>query len=473
MPNKRKATMSPPSLKRPRISYDEDNDDESSTASYERPRHNPLYGQKSAFPGLDDGGDELLYDDPEDGLEYLRMVRSEANSLPVLFSAPTQTTDPLNTASDTKRDLKPLELNNLPLPAGFYEDEACIAPAEDMDESKAVHSPSKLDELYPDTQKSYNNLLRHRFLLLRSTLRCSPPAGAINTLDNDHPISLPRKAGSAHKIWRRLLVTVEPRMVQLASMDMDSVLEVLEILARMMSDVVRGDDTQRVRRIGAWAWGLLGKCREVGQLSTREVGVVRNLGKRAATILRKVQELEKDEYEEEEEEEGEEEVDSSTADPPNEGIQQGNLVEDEKDTKEEVQQGSTVQDEEANKQETQPEPTAQSEEETKGGAQPEPTVQNEDESKQGESVEPAEAQESSMPDASLEESDLEAAKASLQARLQNNFDSVEVPASCDDDDQEEEDDWSIQTHALLDMIITVVGEFFGQRDLLQEREIWD
>lgn len=66
--------MSPPFLKRPRISYDEE-DVEFSTASHERPRHNPLYGQKSAFPGLDDGGDELLYDDPEDGLEYLRMVR--------------------------------------------------------------------------------------------------------------------------------------------------------------------------------------------------------------------------------------------------------------------------------------------------------------------------------------------------------------------------------------------------------------
>ncbi|KAK4871308.1 hypothetical protein LT330_000545 [Penicillium expansum] len=463
MPNKRKATMSPPSLKRPRISYDDDDDDESSTASYERPRHNPLYGQKSAFPGLDDGGDELPYDDPEDGLEYLRMVRSEANSLPVLFSAPTQTTDSSNLASDTKRDLKPLEPNNLPLPAGFYEDEAYIAPAEDVDENKAVHSPSKLDELYPDTQKSYNNLLRHRFLLLRSTLRCSPPAGAINTLDNDHPISLPRKAGSAHKIWRRLLVTVEPRMVQLASMDMDSVLEVLEILARMMSDVVRGDDTQRVRRIGAWAWGLLGKCREVGQLSTREVGVVRNLGKRAATILRKVQELEMDEYEEE--------VDSSVVDPPKEETQQGNLIEDKKDTKEEVQQGSTVQDKEATKQETQPEPTAQGEEETKEEARLEPIVQSEEKSNQEELAEPTEAQDSSMPDASLEESDLEAAKARLQARLQNNSDSAETPASCDE--EEEEDDWSIQTHALLDMIITVVGEFFGQRDLLQEREVWD
>lgn len=43
----------------------------------ERPRNDPVYGQKSAFPGLDDpfDVDTLLYGDPEDGLEYLRMVR--------------------------------------------------------------------------------------------------------------------------------------------------------------------------------------------------------------------------------------------------------------------------------------------------------------------------------------------------------------------------------------------------------------
>ncbi|KAJ5960489.1 uncharacterized protein N7479_007639 [Penicillium vulpinum] len=460
--------MSPRPLKRLRVSYDEDEDGESSGPSYERPRHNPLYGQKSAFPGLDDGGDELLYDDPGDGLEYLRMVRSEANSLPVLFSVPTQTTDPSNLVSTTQPDLKPLDPNNPPLPTGFYEDEAYIAPVGDLNENTAAHSPSKLDELYPEPQKSYNNLLRHRFLLLRSTLRCSPPAGAIDTLDNDHPISLPRKAGSAHKIWRRLLVTVEPRMVQLASMDMDSVLEVLEILARMISDVVRGDDTKRVRRIGVWAWGLLGKCREVGQLSTREVGIVRNLGKRAATILRKVQELENDEYDEEEEE-----VDSSVVDAPKEEIRQGNLIDDEKDTNEKSQQESIVRDEEATKQETQPEPTAQGEEETKEVTQSELTVQNEEESKQEELPATAEAQDWGMPYVSLEESELKAAKARLQAQVQNNSDSVETPANCDDDDDDEEDDdWSIQTHALLDMIITVVGEFFGQRDLLKEREVW-
>lgn len=42
-----------------------------------QPRSHPIYGQKSAFPGLDDlhDSDELFYGPAEDGLEYLRMVR--------------------------------------------------------------------------------------------------------------------------------------------------------------------------------------------------------------------------------------------------------------------------------------------------------------------------------------------------------------------------------------------------------------
>lgn len=278
----------------------------------------------------------------------------------------------------------------------------------DVNKNDAL-STSKLEERYPDAQKSYYNILRHRFLLLRSTLRCSPPADAISALDNLHPISLPRNAGSAHKEWRRLLLAVNPHMVQVACMDMDSVLEVLEILARMISDVVRSEDIERVRRVGVWAWALLGKCREVGQLATEEVGVIRNIGKRAATILNKVQDTESNRCQE---------TASSVSNP-----------EEEDDTQKE----SPIHDENI---------------------------------KQEELPESAGTQDSSIPNASLKQSELEAAKARLQARLQGNDESTETPSSSD------EEYLMKQTRALLDMIITVVGEFYGQRDLLEAREVW-
>jgi regulator of vacuolar morphogenesis len=298
-----------------------------------------------------------------------------------------------------------------PLPAGFFANEAAyIAPVMKTNKDKGALSPSKLEELYPDAQNSYYNILRHRFLLLRSTLRCSPPADAISALDNLHPISLPRNGGFAHKEWRRLLLAVNPHMVQVACMDMDSVLEVLEILARMMSDVVRSEDIEGVRRMGVWAWGLLGKCREVGQLATEEVGVIRNLGKRAATILNKVQETESNRSQE---------IASSVSTP-------------------------------------------EAEEDTQGDS----TVHVEEKFKQEELPESAEAQDTNIPDASLEESELEAAKSRLQAKLWGNDEPAETPNSSD------EEYLVKQIRALLDMIITVVGEFYGQRDLLEAREVW-
>lgn len=47
-----------------------------------QPRLDPTYGQRGAFPGLDDGNrgaaeDTLFYGPASDGLEYLRMVRWE------------------------------------------------------------------------------------------------------------------------------------------------------------------------------------------------------------------------------------------------------------------------------------------------------------------------------------------------------------------------------------------------------------
>jgi regulator of vacuolar morphogenesis len=192
-------------------------------------------------------------------------------------------------------------------------------------------------------------------------------------------------------------------------MDTDSVLEVLELLARMMSDVVRSENTERLRRIGAWAWGLLGKCREVGEMATEDVGTIRNLGKRAATILRKIQETENKRSQEEE--------DSGSPDSDMEEM-----------------------------------------------AKLEMENQHANEVKMGELPVTAEAQGSSMPDDS-EQSELEAAKARLQARIQDGTD-------ISDSAQSVNEALFKQTRSLLDMVITVVGEFYGQRDLLEAREIW-
>ncbi|KAJ5601389.1 hypothetical protein N7510_010923 [Penicillium lagena] len=397
MSDKRKPSMSPPPFKRPRISYDDGSDKVHSVMPHERPRNHPIYGQKSAFPGLDDGGDELFYGPAEDGLEYLRMVRSEASSLPSLFVAPVQKEE-ISVAPESQiksSTLKSSQKSNAHQTSGFWEDEAYIAPA---DSDTKHHTSAQTEGTYPPAQAAYYNLLHHRFLLLRSTLRCSPPAETIAALDDTHPISLPRNVVPARKEWRRLLLTVDPQMVQLACMDLDSVLGVLGIMARLMSETVRGGSADRVRRIGAWAWGLLGKCREVGQLATEEVGAIRELGKRVVTILAKIREAEGAQDTGEDED-----VDMSDLETEEGG---GGLEE-----------GGEVQD-----------------------------ITEE-----------------------VETAELEAAKARLQAQLDGTLDSE---LSVGDSGVTGVEDVAKQARIMLDMIITVVGEFFGQRDLLDSREVW-
>ncbi|KAJ6092748.1 hypothetical protein N7486_008037 [Penicillium sp. IBT 16267x] len=397
MPDKRKASMAPPSSKRARISYD-DEGEQSSVIPYEKPYNNPIYGQKNAFPGLDDASEELCYDDADDGLEYLRMVRSEASALPSLFIAKTPKTD----------DTRPIQTLGAPetksssnsFPHGFFDrEQAYIAPPENKT------TPSTPPNPYPEAQASYYNLLRHRFLLLRSTMKCSPPASTIAGLDDSHPITLPRSVDAARKEWRRLVMAVDPQMAQLACMDQESVLGVLQIMARLMSEILRGGDAEKIRRIGAWAWGLLGKCREIGELSTEEVGDIRDIGKRAVKILQKIREAE--------------EI------PPMEGETPDS------DAGEDAQPENLA-------------PEGESEEEI----QPEPVNDTD----------------ADMSDAVDQASELEAAKARLQAKVQESAE--DEPASAD------QAFLAKQTRAMLDMIITVAGEFFGQRDLLDSREVW-
>ena len=67
--------IKPLNAKRYRTSETEIDSDALSKAS--QPRVDPTYGQRGAFPGLDDSGpnDSLFYAPASDGLEYLRMVR--------------------------------------------------------------------------------------------------------------------------------------------------------------------------------------------------------------------------------------------------------------------------------------------------------------------------------------------------------------------------------------------------------------
>ena len=61
-----------PQSKKARLFAPQREEDKPQTAA----KVDPTYGQRGAFPGLDEDGDETLFYGPaDDGLAYLRMVR--------------------------------------------------------------------------------------------------------------------------------------------------------------------------------------------------------------------------------------------------------------------------------------------------------------------------------------------------------------------------------------------------------------
>ncbi|KAK2808942.1 hypothetical protein FQN50_004215 [Emmonsiellopsis sp. PD_5] len=480
MPDKRKAPSSTssgsPYTKRARPAEPNDDLEESHPVTItpptarQQPRNDPIYGQKHAFPGLDDptDGEELFYGPAEDGIEYLRMVRSEARTLPSIFVSKTileKQGENLIEEEESSNAIPHATTSLKPNHTGFYSDGVYIstshippAPANDDDDNPQP----------PDPQEAYYNLLHHRFLLLRSTLKCTPPASIIASLGDNHPIILPPNNKRARQEWERIIKTMDPRMAQLACMDGQSVLGLLRIVARMLSGTVVGGEAEGVKRLGAWAWGLLGRCRAVGEMGSEEVGDVREVGKRAARILVKVRESE-EVVRAMEEMEGEEDAEEEEGEGGEGGVLDGG------------DGGGEVVDK--------PVPVESGEEivlEIPESIPPQPEEYND-------AAMTTTTTTNVTTHTTTVEDELEAAKARLQARLlpQNQQqqpteiilttppppNGVEVEVEDGEIDQGVEyavlEEPTNYTRAMLDMIISIVGEFYGQRDLLEFRDIWE
>ncbi|KAA6408311.1 MAG: hypothetical protein FRX48_08053 [Lasallia pustulata] len=184
MAKKRKSpSTSIPHSKRPRHDLHSPNDDADADPSPNglQPRLDPTYGQRGAFPGLDGDGAEagLFYGPAQDGLEYLRMVRSEARSVPNLLVAPK-----LDAAAATGADTGLFE--------AYYHDGAYTAAP--LASAAQNHDVVHHDDYDPDPQGAYYASLRARFLALRSHLHSPPLVGP--------PPSRPLSQASSHARWR-------------------------------------------------------------------------------------------------------------------------------------------------------------------------------------------------------------------------------------------------------------------------------
>ncbi|KAI9640337.1 hypothetical protein NHQ30_011079 [Ciborinia camelliae] len=413
-------------------------------------RVDPVYGQRSALPADDDS--LSLDEEGMNALSYLRSVRAEAEDLPPIFYAPAETRSS-NSNGEYDRSIYESGVGDF---RGYYEDGAYYAAAEAEVEMEDEETEGQ------DPQLAYFDSILIRFETLREQMQRTPPTNLVKDLDTDHPIYLSKLDTKLCRWWRWKMKTVDPLPAQIASMDKDTVLRLLRLL--MGGTLLQSGSDINVK-VSRWAWALLARLPVRGELSSDEIGVVRELGKKAVMLgvgLKAGSGLKEqlDEVERVFEADNRVEiVDGENAASSGDG----NLVKGSEDQQEVLHEVKQINED-----------AMQTSDSTENSM---PSI----------TTEKSTTPEEEAWGATLDSHELEAIKARLLARITSNPPAVEAMTTVDSQPPKTEEstpsttetpmytpaqpvNWN--TRATIDMIITIAGEMFGQRDLLEFREVW-
>ncbi|KAK4166626.1 hypothetical protein QBC43DRAFT_313034 [Cladorrhinum sp. PSN259] len=257
----------------------------------------PTYGQKTAFPGLDDGDMQLSDDDLEfeecgDALAYLKSVRQEARHVPHIIVAPKVGPQlPPELSSNDDQGDRTLYENGVGDSRGYYQDGAYTAAP--FSPSSAASSPVPItDWSSPDIFAAQNKALREAyyssltksFLALRAKLHQDPSPELIAALPKDHGTEVGSFGARSwtFRVWTTRIRHTDPLPVQIAALDRQSVLKLIRIILGGKF-IRRGYELRE--RTSRWIWALLARLPDRGELGYDEVGWVRELGKRAVLMM--------------------------------------------------------------------------------------------------------------------------------------------------------------------------------------------
>lgn len=300
---------------------------------------------------------------------------------------------------------------------GYYSDGAYTAVPSTIDQS-AVRNSEADEDL--DPQEAYYALLCSRFRDLSATLQSSPPENILSPSSQESASSLNCLSRTN---WERHIFYMEPSMALLSQLRQESIIYGLRILEKSLTK----RNLQKFYNLGVWAWGLLARCREVGQMGSEEVGVLRDLGKKASWIIRGIRAGM---------EESEEQIDDIKVEEDDHGETGEEIAIEEHETSRLPKSDST---------------------------EPEMVLPN--------------------PDLPTTTSPLPAHPNLLEAqqRLLTSFISSSTPTPTpapsnlppSNNTTNNHPPPTNPTNPILDMLVTVIGEFYGQRDLLGGRWLWD
>lgn len=361
-----------------------------------------------------------------------------------------------------------------PEPKGFYEDGAYIGISEgwvndDMDQDK--ENPEAVQKA---VNEAYFASILKQYYRTRDLLHAEPPDNAASRLSRSQATEAPSfgRNSSTTKLWSRLLQTTDPHPIQVALMSKDTVLRILHV---MIGGKFLRSGHSIPQRTSQWLWALLARLPDMGELNHTEIGWIRDLGRRAVLLGRSLAEMAalRDELADD----GfgvNDNVDANSSDEEvvAEAVEEGDEDCDAPPAAEAITNGPP-DTENAVINSSSPIPIAVPEDENKitagkddEGVDDGEIVQANDDS-ENEDVAMDTASDSDADEGEIiEQPDdaeaLEEAKRKLLARL----------AESENERREEEErrNARMNMRATLTMILTVAGEFYGQRDLLEFRE---
>lgn len=353
---------------------------------------------------------------------------------------------------------------------GYYHDGAYTAapnpdsypPSDDEEEGEVLSLADEADRVAAQNaalRKAYFASLTSQFLRLRALLHRAPPHSLVAALPRDHGTQVGSFGAKSwtFRVWTKRIRHTDPLPVQVAALDRQSVLKLLRVVLGGKF-IRRGYELRE--RTSRWIWALLARLPDRGEMDYAEVGWVRELGKRAVLMMVSIAQMDALREEVEGDLDGE--------------------MEGEGEVEEEEFAGEmVVADEEEEERMVCAEPkqplTPAAVE--KGADEDGEMDMNIDDGEVSDDDQPTTAGNKDI------ETDIAAAKARLLARLEGNADTApeeNAATDVDEDRQRGSDEGDaaifddararVNMRATLNMILTVAGEFYGQRDLLEFRD---
>ncbi|KAM0432257.1 hypothetical protein ACHAPT_004795 [Fusarium lateritium] len=452
----------------------------------------PTWGQKYVFSGglttTAPAGEESDFEDDTEAMAYLNSVRQEANGIPHLLVAPKVQIGPQLPAGferddDSDQDDegpadRSIYETGIGDSRGYYEDGAYVGLPDGIEEDdyEEGEAPEYEDDDYDEERaihEAYFASLMDQYLHLRTALQTKPPANALSRLS---PSQATTAAPFGHQsspiaVWSRLLRTTDPHPLQLALMSKDSILRILRVL--LGGKFLRRGYTLP-ERTSRWLWALLARLPERGELNYAEIGWVRDLGRRAVLLGRSLAEMAA--LREELAEGGlgaHEAVDRSSSDEDvmvdAEELEVEGAVSPDQDEDDSTPR-EVEEDEQPSKDEQPPKANTPPRQSTSPAPKPD-TEEGEIDDEEDVAMDLGSDSEAEDGEVAPEpQEDLQEAKARLLAQLDNAPASDDADAEAEAEKEAAKQRSRANLRATLNMILTVAGEFYGQRDLLEFRE---